>query len=142
MGNNPQNGSVFFASGFLYNPMRNEILLHLRDGNTTVNPHMWGFFGGSSEDGESAKECCIREWHEELGILVQESDLIPLCDYLNTERNTWRYVFYMESDMPKEQMTLGEGADFDWIALEKVFEYNLTEMTRRDLQYFIKLIKK
>lgn len=48
----------------------------------------------------------------------------------------------MESDMPKEQMTLGEGADFDWIALEKVFEYNLTDKTRRDLQYFIKLIKK
>lgn len=34
-------------------------------------------------------------------------------------------------------MTLGEGADFEWIALEKVFRYDLTEKTRMDLEKFI-----
>lgn len=132
----------FYAGGFLYNPKKNEVLLHLRDGNTPVNPHLWGFFGGTSEGNESSRECCTREWREELGIVVSPDALIPLCDYPNLERGTHRYVFYIESDMLKEEMTLGEGADFDWIPLEKVFQYALTDKSIRDLQYFIEVIKK
>jgi hypothetical protein len=34
-------------------------------------------------------------------------------------------------------MMLGEGADFDWIPLDKAFDYDLTEKTERDLKTFI-----
>ncbi len=142
MGDNTDKSVTFYAGGFLYNPKRNEVLLHLRDGNTTVNPHLWGFFGGTSEGDESPRECCVREWKEELGIDVSPDALILLCDYLNTERNTWRYAFYLESDLNKTDMTLGEGADFDWIPLERVFDYALTEKSARDLRYFIEVMKK
>jgi 8-oxo-dGTP pyrophosphatase MutT (NUDIX family) len=142
MGSDTRKSVTFYAGGFLYNRKNQTVLLHLRDGNTSVNPHLWGFFGGTSEGDESPQECCAREWKEELGIVVSPDALIPLCDYLNTERNTWRYAFYLESDMPKEQMTLGEGADFDWIPLEKVFEYALTDKSIRDLKYFVHILKK
>jgi hypothetical protein len=33
-------------------------------------------------------------------------------------------------------MRLHEGADFDWIPIEKVFEYKLTEKTKKDLKKF------
>ena len=36
-------------------------------------------------------------------------------------------------------MKLGEGEDFDWIPLKKVFEYDLTEKTKRDLNTFMGL---
>ena len=127
----------FFTGGFLFNPKTNEVLLHKRDMKTEINPGQWGFFGGLSEDNETPKQCCIREWKEELGITVDEKDLIPFCDYLNSERNTWRYVFFMESELKKSDMILGEGEDFDWIPLSKVFEYNLTDKTRVDLRKFI-----
>lgn len=142
MGSDIRKSVTFYAGGFLYNPKNQTVLLHLRDGNTPVNPNMWGFFGGTSEGDESPRECCVREWREELGITIDPLNLTLLCDYLNTERNTWRYVFYMESALKKEEMTLGEGADFDWIPLEKVFEYNLTDKTRHDLCYFVDMMKK
>lgn len=131
----------FFAGGFLYNPVTQEVLLHLRDGNTKINPHKWGVFGGTSEGVESPEECCVREWNEELGIKVEPAKLIPLTAYLNTEHNTWRYVFYMESSLKKQQMTLGEGADFDWISMKTVFGRDLTNSTRKDLEYFLGVIK-
>ena len=129
---------TFFSSGFLYNPETREVLLHKRDGNTNVHPHKWTFFGGSSEGEETPVQTFIREMHEELDIKLSDTEAIPLCDYLNVERDTHRYVFYVVSDKKKEEMVLGEGADFDWIPLRKVFEYDLTSMTRDDLTAFIK----
>ncbi len=130
--------TTFYAGGFLYNPKRKEVLLHLRDGNTSVNPHKWGFFGGTSEGNETPRECCSREWKEELGIIVQPKKLIPVCDYLNTDQNTWRHIFMVRSDMPKDHMQLAEGAGLDWIPINKVFESDLTDKTVHDLRFFLK----
>ena len=131
---------TFFAGGFLYNPKTKEVLLHKRDDKTDVNPNKWGFFGGSSEGTETPVETFIREMHEELGIILLESEIIPLCDYENIKRNTHRYVFYVVSDKKKNEMVLGEGTDFDWIPLEKVFEYDATEKTFDDLKTFLKIL--
>lgn len=35
----------------------------------------WNFFKGKIEDNESVKECAIREFYEEYGVLVDENDL-------------------------------------------------------------------
>ena len=131
----------FFASGFLYNPEKKEILLHRRDGNTKVNPHKWAFFGGSSEEGETPVQTFVREMCEELGIKLLGKETVPLCDYLNTERNTHRHVFYVVSDKKKNEMILGEGADFDWIPLDNISKYDLTDMTRNDIATFLKKIQ-
>ena len=128
---------IFYTGGFLYNPKTRSVLLHFRDDKTPNNPNKWAFFGGTSEGQESPKECFARELQEELGIKVAEEEIQSVCDYLNVDRGTWRYTFYVESDKEKSEMTLGEGADFDWIPLEKVFEYDLTDKTVRDLKTFI-----
>ena len=129
----------FWAGGFLYNPKTREVLLHKRDADAVVNPNKWGLFGGLSEAGETPEECLIREWKEELNITAEAKDLIPLCNYLNAEHNTWRYVFFIESAMKKSEMVLGEGEDFDWTSLDKAFDLDLTKSTRRDLETFFKL---
>ncbi len=126
----------FFAGGFLYNQKSQSVLLHKRDGNTTVNPHKWGFFGGLSEGDETPIETFAREMKEELDIDLVPGEIVPLCDYLNEERNIWRYVFLVESDRDKSTMRLGEGADFDWIPLSRVFGFDLTDKTAADLRLF------
>lgn len=136
---NPKN--QFFAGGFLYNPDTQEVLLHLRDGNTTINPHKWGIFGGTSEGDESPEECCVREWREELGIDIEVTKLIPLRTNLTTKSRTWRHIFYLESRLTKQQMTLGEGAGFDWIPMTVALNYDLTNSTREDLEYFFSIIE-
>lgn len=129
-----------YVGAFLYNPAKREVLLHKRDGNTTINPHKWAFFGGLMEGEESPTEALIRELHEELSLNVESGEIVALCDYWNEERDTHRYSFYIVSDKKKEEMTLGEGADLDWIPLDNVLEYDLTTKVRKDLEYFLNTI--
>ena len=138
MGNENVKIVEFYAGGFLYNPAAKSVLLHKRDDKTKINPNQWAFFGGLSEGNETPKQTFVRELKEELGIAISENKIKPLCDYFNEELRTYRYVFFAESNLRKSQMQLNEGEGFDWIPLEKVFEYDLTEKTARDLKTFLR----
>ncbi len=102
----------FWAGGFLFNPKTNSILLHKRDSKTLFNPNKWAFFGGLSKGQETPEECFVRELKEELNINIKSKDVIPLCDYLNREFNTHRYVFFVKSDVDKNKITLSAGYPF------------------------------
>ena len=127
----------FYAGGFLYNPKTNSVLLHKRDGNTNINPNKWAFFGGLNEGEESPVETFVREIHEELGMVISPVEVKPLCDYLNQELGTYRYVFFIESEIKESEIVLGEGAGLEWVPVEKVFGYDLTEKTKEDLLVFM-----
>lgn len=129
-----------YSGGFLYSPMKQSVLLHLRDGQAKVNPNKWAFFGGLSEENETPKQTFVREIKEELNIEIHEDDVIELCDYLNEELQTYRNVFYVVSDLDLNQMKLGEGAGFDWVPLEHLFEKDLTDKTEKDLRFFLEKI--
>ncbi len=132
----------FFSCGFLYNPKSNCVLLHQRDGNTSYNPFGWAFFGGLNEGDENAVECFKRELYEEVGLNVSTEEILYLDDYLNTEFNTHRYIYYVLSDVKKEELKLGEGLGFDWVSIDQLSNINLTEKTARDLNTFINKIVK
>jgi 8-oxo-dGTP pyrophosphatase MutT (NUDIX family) len=130
----------FWAGGFLYSPQANSVFLHKRDGNTRFNPNKWAFFGGLNDGPESFVDCFIRELHEEIGLAVQTEDAVLLREYLNTDLNTYRVVFYVETSISKDQLTLGEGAGFDWVPLKRISEFDLTDKTREDIDYFVSVI--
>lgn len=127
----------FYAGGFLYNPKTKCVLLHKRDGSTKFNPNKWAFFGGLNEGSEMPVQTFTREVKEELDVDVSEGSVKTLCHYLNEELQTYRYVFFAESELEKSEMRLGEGAGYDWILLDEVFVYDLTEKTRLDLEKFV-----
>lgn len=129
----------FWSGGFLYNPESDSVLLHKRDEKAKVNPNQWAFFGGLNEGNETPKQTFVRELQEELTIEIPEAEIKSLCDYFNEELQTYRYVFFVESNLQKSEMRLTEGEGFDWIPLEKVFEYDLTEKTVSDLKTFLRL---
>lgn len=140
MENNNKKIDKFYSGGFLYNPKTRAVLLHKRDSETKLNPGRWAFFGGLNEGNERPEQTFIREIQEELNIKILEGKVKLLCDYFNDELQTYRYVFFIENDLEKIQMKLNEGEDFDWISLDKVFNYDLTEKTKRDLKTFIQII--
>lgn len=141
MGNKKIKIAKVYSGGFLYNPKTAAVLLHKRDTKTKDNPNKWAFFGGLSEGTETSVETFIREIKEELNIKIVEEKIKPLCDYFNEERQTHRCIFFVESSLKKTQMQLGEGEDFDWISLDKVFDYDLTAKTVRDLKLFLRIKK-
>lgn len=126
-----------YAGGFLYNRSAGAVLLHLRDHNTNLAPGKWSFFGGLCEGEETPSQGFVRELKEELAIDIAESALVHLRSYLNEKLQTHRHVFYVESTLSPSMMTLGEGAGFGWISLEKVFSYDLTDKVREDLTFFV-----
>jgi len=132
-----ETSEIFWVGCFLFNPETKMVLLHHRDGNTENYPNKWAFFGGSSEKGETMEQCLARELKEEIGLEVQQEDMHYLRDYFNTEMRRHRYVFYIESDVAKEELTLGEGAGFDWIPLERLNDYDLSDRTKEDLEFFV-----
>lgn len=131
----------FYAGGFLYNPKTKSVLLHKRDSKAKINPNNWAFFGGASEEGETPKQTFARELEEELNIKITEERIIPISDYMNEEFQIYKYVFFVESDLDKFQMKLSEGEDFDWIPLNKVFDYIITKKSVEDLKTFLQIIK-
>ena len=134
---NPKN---YGTAAFFYNPEKKEVLLHLRDGNTNRYPNKWSFFGGSLEGNESKEDGCLRELKEELDIDIPKNKLIFLREYYQGKHGVYHYIFYVETDLPKSAMTLGEGADFDWFPVDKVFDLDLSSYARDDLKYFFKKI--
>lgn len=125
------------SRGFLFNPHKREILLHLRDNKTPNDPNKWSCFGGGMEDGETPDQCFIREIKEELGVDFKIEDLKLLTTYYSPQFESEHWVFYIESSLLKSDMTLGEGADFDWVPAIKVLELDLSDSTRYDLTMFL-----
>lgn len=136
-----ENRNKYWAGGFLYNPLTNQVFLHQRDANTKFNPNAWAFFGGLNEPGEAPIDTFIREMEEETGLSVTKEEVTHLYDYMNIELNTYRYVFFVSTDVSKDKLQLGEGAGFDWVSMQELDNYNLTEKTLKDLNYFNEFLK-
>jgi len=133
-------GKEFYAGGFFYNPKTQSILLHKRDDKTKFNPSKWAFFGGLSEKDETPMQTFKREIKEELNVDILENQIKPLYDWFSEKSQRHRYLFFVESYLEKTQMRLGEGADFGWVPLNKVFTYDLSENTVKDLKVFMEKI--
>ena len=57
-----------------------EVLLQLRGPGTAYKPGHWASAAaGHVEAGEAAHAAAVREAHEELGVVVDPDDLVPLC---------------------------------------------------------------
>jgi 8-oxo-dGTP pyrophosphatase MutT (NUDIX family) len=132
----------FAAACFLYDRATQSVLLHQRDGNTTVNPNKWAFFGGHCEPGETDVACCLRELKEEIGLSLRPRDLKRLRRYMNSELGQYRVVFYVEKRVELADLVLSEGAGFAWIELAKVETLDLSARARDDLRYFIERISR
>ncbi|MDP1690275.1 MAG: NUDIX domain-containing protein [bacterium] len=124
------------AIGFLFNPKNKKVLLHLRDNNAKQNPNKWAFFGGASDGNESPKQCFARELNEEIELDVLPQDMKYLRGYFNEKVRQQQYIFYVESDIAKENLNLKEGAGLEWISLERINEYDLYDKAREDLEFF------
>ena len=126
----------FSAAAFLYDPVAQSLLLHLRDGNAPEHPNSWAFFGGRGEAGETDVDCCLRELKEEIGLTLQSRDLQRVREYLVTDPRDFQITFYAEKVIPLDQLVLSEGAGFAWVPLTEVMALPMNEHHREDVRHF------
>lgn len=55
---------------------------------------VWVMPGGKLEDGESARECVVRETREELGIEIEPLKIVGVCEVDYGDSNIWVFIYY------------------------------------------------
>lgn len=100
----------------------NRVLIAQRpEGKTLAG--LWEFPGGKLEPGERPEPALIRELHEELGIVVQESCLAPLT-FASHAYEDFHLLMPLYICRRWEGVVAGrEGQSLDWVRANKLRDY-------------------
>ncbi len=129
-----------YGGGFLYDPAKQAVLLHLRDGNTAWFPHQWHFFGGNAEGGEDGLLCFVRELGEEIEYGIRPEEAVPLLE--RTYDGVRHSIFYVLADVAPSELRLHEGAGFGWIPIDRLPGYDLSVLAREAIALFVRTVMK
>ena len=99
--------------------------MQLRDEKPSIDfPGHWGFFGGSLDEGESAREAAVRELREETSYQAEELHYLK-TDELWSLDNLKSHAFYCLLADSLESLSLNEGMDWGLFSVSEVESYSL-----------------
>lgn len=103
-----------------------EILLEKRSPNKKYSPNRYGLCAGHVMLGESLKASLVREIEEEIGIKVNEDDLISFGEkeYIREETNSHiTYFYYIRLKLKESDFTIQEElTEVKWFKIEEIKE--------------------
>lgn len=99
-----------------------QVLLQLRDYETSNRPNKWSFFGGSIESSETPLEAATRELYEELGVMSPNLTFFRTVYRKKMSGNFYKHFFscFMEYPEPFFQSQLREGRDTKFFHFEEL----------------------
>lgn len=102
----------------------NEYLVQQRNKTTDRIPYQWACTGGAASKGDTSIEAAIRETHEELGILIDESKFELVGRYY-TEDSIANYIkdaYIIEADISLKDIKIDtvEVRDVAYMSLDKI----------------------
>lgn len=105
--------SLKIGTSIIFVNLNNEVLLLLRDNIKEIPyPGCWDVLGGNLDEGESPKECIIREMEEE--IELQLIDPEPFKTYVKYDRI--EYTFWKDIELNLHEVNLHEGQKLQWFS--------------------------
>jgi len=101
---------------------------------------IYGVPGGHWENGETLKECSIREVKEESGVLCDNIELISVYDFFRKDKNKSYVTIGMKADYVYGKLDdlIEEGrTDWNWHTAEETLKLNLFPADRVLIERFL-----
>ena len=119
----------FYASGFLYHPQSQQILL--QQNNSIANMSSpWLLFGGHYSEKEEP-EALFKNIVSKL-LDIEVGVVHPIYSYLNENNDAFQYIVY--SKLSKFQnFSSRNGLTFGWFSFKEVLKLRVTEQTKHDI---------
>ena len=111
------------------------LMLHRVKKENDMNANKWIGVGGKIEEGESPKECVLREVYEETGLTLNNVILKSIVTFNFAKYDNELMFVYIAEDFQGDIKECDEGV-LKWIPIEKINDLELWEGDR----YFLKHI--
>lgn len=129
---------------------QHEILLQKRSMSKRYSPGKWGLVGGHVVAGESLIKAALRELEEEIGLMVNEDELIPikdveLCKFETNSHFLHYYYIVTDFDTSKCKYQKEEVDEVKWFRIDEVKDIvngdnNYTTLTSSKIDILDKLV--
>lgn len=117
----------FYASGFLYNPKTQQILL--QQAKSADNNNEWVLFGAEHDKEETLKEKFLNFINELLNLNLKENAIFPVYDYTDKGKNV--FIFYVH--VKKLEKFNHKSKNFAWFTFKQVQKLGLSDQTKQDI---------
>lgn len=120
---------VFYASGFLYHPPTQQILLHQSDKDDLT----LSTFRGKNVKNESPEDVFRRVVSEMLGLDLPPKHVLTVYDYFHQGLDAHYYVLFAKVRKPSLDYKLNGTTTIGWFPLKQLPKLKLSEKVRQDI---------
>jgi len=133
---NPGSGS---AVGVFMQDAKGRVLLQLRDDRPDIPwGGLWSAFGGGVEVDEELNFAARREIDEEIGIALDDEDLVPFRWVCSTRPQRRKFfLFACKRCIEPGEIRLGEGAGFAFYTMYQALRIDFVPFLRPPLVLFL-----
>jgi ADP-ribose pyrophosphatase YjhB (NUDIX family) len=120
----------FYASGFLYYPRTQQILLQQE--NTADLEPTWSLFGGDSSNGESSAEAFKRIIHSALRLDLKLNTICEIYSYFHEEKHKDSVVHYAKV-RKMEKFAGNKNITYAWFTFKEIQKLRIPDKVKQDI---------
>jgi ADP-ribose pyrophosphatase YjhB (NUDIX family) len=120
----------FYASGFLYHPKTQQILLQQQ--NTADTDAIWSLFAGERQGKETAEEAFRRIIHSHLHLKLKPNNIHLIYSYFHENKNKNNYIYYAKI-RKLEKFNGTKKVLFSWFTFKQIQKLHLPAQIRQDI---------
>lgn len=122
----------FYASGFIYNPASQQILLHQFQIKPD-QPALWTLFGGKSQGDETSEQTFHRVITEKLGLPIPVDSCFAVYDYYHKDKKMNHFIHYAILEEKPEEDTLLTDSETGWFHFKQIIKLPMKPQTKQDI---------
>jgi ADP-ribose pyrophosphatase YjhB (NUDIX family) len=120
----------FYASGFLYHPRSQQILLQ-QENTADIEP-TWALFGGDSLGNETSEEAFRRIINSALKLDLKLNAVCQIYNYFHEEKHKDSFVHYAKV-RKLEKFVSNKNITYGWFTFKEIQKLKIPEKVKQDI---------